>query len=106
MINKKKSDVVPSQTAKYFSMTIDTEAGKVFTSGASREIPDGSGELLCRGRSHGLDLAGGPRSPGFARAAGPSRSPLDAHSAVASEGALVPRCPCPKKRDGTCLGGW
>ena len=62
-----------------------------FLSGVSREIPDGSGELLCHGRSPGSALAGDPRSPGFARAAGPSRSPLDALSAVASQGALVPR---------------
>ena len=34
--------------------------------GASREIPDGSGELLCHGRSPGSALAGDPRSPGFA----------------------------------------
>ena len=32
MINEKKSDLVPSQTAKYLCMTIDTEAGKVLTS--------------------------------------------------------------------------
>ena len=32
VINKKKSDLVPSQTAKYLGMTIDTEAGKVFPS--------------------------------------------------------------------------
>ena len=32
-------------------------------SGASREIPDGSGELLCHGRSPGSALAGDPRSP-------------------------------------------
>ena len=30
VINEKKSDLVPSQTAKYLGMTIDTEAGKVF----------------------------------------------------------------------------
>ena len=32
MINEKKSDLVPSQTAKYLGMTIDTEADKVFPS--------------------------------------------------------------------------
>ena len=32
MINEEKSDLVPSQTAKYLGMTIDTEAGKVFPS--------------------------------------------------------------------------
>ena len=30
VINEKKLDLVPSQTAKYLGMTIDTEAGKVF----------------------------------------------------------------------------
>ena len=30
MINEQKSDLVPSQTAKYLGMTIDTRAGKVF----------------------------------------------------------------------------
>ena len=60
-------------------------------SGASREIPDGCGELLYHGRSPSSALAGDPRSPGFARAAGSLRSPSDAHFTVASEGALVPR---------------
>ena len=32
VINEKKSDLVPSQTAKYLGMAIDTEAGKVFQS--------------------------------------------------------------------------
>ena len=32
MINEKKSDLVPSQSAKYLGMTIDTGAGKVFLS--------------------------------------------------------------------------
>ena len=32
VINKKKSDLVPSQSAKYLGMTIDTSAGKVFPS--------------------------------------------------------------------------
>ena len=91
VINEKKSDLVPSQTAKYLGMTIDTEAGKVFPSGASREISDCSGELLYHGCSPSSALAGDPRSPGFARAAGTSRSPSDAHFTVASEGSLVPR---------------
>ena len=60
-------------------------------SGASQEIPDGSGELLYHGHSPSSALAGDPRSPGFARAAGPSRSPSDTLSAVASQGALVPQ---------------
>ena len=60
-------------------------------SGASREIPDGCGELLYHGCSPISALAGDPRSPGFVRVAGSSRSPSDAHFTVASEGALVPR---------------
>ena len=60
-------------------------------SGASREIPDGGGELLYHGRSPSSALAGDPRSPGFARAAGSSRSSSDALLAVAPEGALVSR---------------
>ena len=59
--------------------------------GASGEIPDSSRELLYHGRSPSSALAGDPWSPGFARVAGPSRSPSDAHSPVASEGALVPQ---------------
>ena len=59
-------------------------------SGASREIPDVSGELLYWTLPW-LSLEGDSRSPGFARAAGSSRSPSDALSAVASQGALVPR---------------
>ena len=46
---------------------------------------------MYHGRSPGSALAGGTRSPGFARAAGPSRSPSDGLFAVASHGALVPR---------------
>ena len=42
-------------------------------------------------RSPSSALAGDPRSPGFARAAGSSGSPLDACFTVASEVALVPR---------------
>ena len=60
-------------------------------SGASREIPISSGEILCYGISPGSALAGDPRSPGFARAPGSSRSFSDALIAVAAEDALVPR---------------
>ena len=37
VINEKTSDLVPSQTAKYLGMTIDTEAGKIFPSPARVE---------------------------------------------------------------------
>ena len=60
-------------------------------SGASQEIPIGSGEILCFGIFPGSALAGDPRSPGFARAPGPSRSSSDALFAVATEDALVLR---------------
>ena len=60
-------------------------------SGASREIPDGSGEFLYHGRSPSSALAGDPWSPGFAQAAGSSRLPSDALSAVVFQGTLVPR---------------
>ena len=60
-------------------------------SGASREIPIGSGEILCFAISPGSALAGDPRSPGFAGAVGSSRSSSDALLAVASEDAVVPR---------------
>ena len=65
VINEKKSDLVPSQTAKYLGMTIDTEAGKVYRLWRESKNPDGSGELLYHGRSPGSALAGDPRSLGF-----------------------------------------
>ena len=58
---------------------------------ASREIPDGSGELLSYELSPSSALAGDSWSPGFARAVGASRSSSDALLAVAFEDALVPR---------------
>ena len=60
-------------------------------SGVSREIPIGSGEILCHDISPGSALAGDSWSPGFARAPGSSRSSSDALFAVAAEDALVPR---------------
>ena len=73
-------------------------------SGASREIPIGSGEILCYGISPGSALAGDPRSPGFARAPGSSRSSSDALIAVAAEDALVPRVR-PSLASGSFAGG-
>ena len=46
---------------------------------------------MYHGRFPSSALAGDPLLPGFARAAGSSRLPSDAHFTVASEGALVPR---------------
>ena len=102
VVDEKKSDLVPSQTAKYLGMTIDTEAGKVFPSLARVEKFLMVAESFCTMDTPGSALAGDPWSPGFARAAGSSRSPSDVHFTVASQGALVPpsqtlplfRCPC------------
>ena len=47
VINEKKSDLVPSQTAKYLDMTIDTEAGKVFPSLARVEKFLTVAEIFC-----------------------------------------------------------
>ena len=92
VINEEKSDLVPLQTAKYLGMTIDTEASKAFPSLAQIEKFLTVAESFCTMTSPpGSALAGGPGSPGIARASGPSRSPSDALSAVASQGALVPR---------------
>ena len=74
-------------------------------SGASREIPEGSGELLCHGLSPSSALAVDPWSPGIARAAGSSRSPSDALPAVASEDALVPRVRPSLTSGGLATGG-
>ena len=88
MINVKKSDLVPSQTAKYhpyrgrLGFPSLTRVGR-FLSVAER--------FLYYDPSSGSALAGGPGSPGIARAPGPSLSPSDLFSAVASPGALVPR---------------
>ena len=115
VINEKKSDLVPSQSAKYLGMTIDTGAGKVFPSLARVEkFPYGSGEILFHAISPGSALAGDSGSPGIAGAVGSSRSSSDALLAVASEDAVGPpsqtlprfRWLCQRKRDGICLGGW
>ena len=104
VINKKKSDLVPSWTAKYLGMTIDTEAGKVFLFLARVEKFLTVAESFCTMDAPPAQLwQVGPRTPGFARAAGPSRSPSDAHFTAAYQGALVPqalplfRCLCHRK---------
>ena len=47
VINEKKSDLVPSQSAKYLGMTIDTGAGKVFPSLARVEKFPAVAERFC-----------------------------------------------------------
>ena len=92
VINEKKSDLVPSQSAKYLGMTIDTGAGKVFPSLARVEKFLTVAERFCTMQSPlSSALAGGLGSPGFAGAVGASRSTSDALIAVASEVPVVPR---------------
>ena len=92
VINEKKSDLVPSQSAKYLGMTIDTGAGKVFPSLARVEKFLTVEERFCTMQSSPSSaLAGDFGSPGFAGAVGSSRSTSDALIAVASEVPVVPR---------------
>ena len=92
VINEKKSDLVPSQSAKYLGMTIDTGAGKVFPSLARVEKFLAVAERFCSMQSPPSSaLAGDLGSPGFAGAVGSSRSTSDALLAVASEVPVVPR---------------
>ena len=89
--NEKKSDLVPSQSAKYLGMTIDTGAGKVFPSLARVEKFLTVAERFCSCNLPSSALAGDLGSPGFAGAVGSSRSTSDALLAVASEVPVVPR---------------
>ena len=92
VINEKKSDLVPSQSAKYLGMTIDTGAGKVFPSLARVEkFLTVAERFLFHAISPSSALAGDLGSPGFAGAVGSSRSTSDALLAVASEVPVVPR---------------
>ena len=92
VINEKKSDLVPSQSAKYLGMTIDTGAGKVFPSLARVEkFLTVAERFLYHAISPSSALAGGLGPPGFAGAVGSSRSTSDALIAVASEVPVVPR---------------
>ena len=76
------------QTVKYFGMTVDTVADLVFPS--LTRVANFMSEVKSFSY-HGLALTGGPRSPVFARATGPSRSSSVALSAVASRDELVPQ---------------
>ena len=92
VINEKKSDLVPSQSAKYLGMTIDTGAGKVFPSLARvKKFLTVAERFLYHAISPSSALAGGLGPPGFAGAVGSSRSTSDALIAVASEVPVVPR---------------
>ena len=91
VINEKKSDLVPSQSAKYLSMTINTGAGKVFPSLARVEKFLSVAERFCAMESPPAQLwqvilghlASLERLVPHGR--------LRMRSAVATEDALVPR---------------
>ena len=91
MINEEKSDLVPSQTANYLGMTIDTGTTKIFPSHARVEKFLSVAEMFCTMFAPPSQLAGGFGSPGFAGETSSSQSTLNALSAVAFEDALVPR---------------
>ena len=91
VINEEKSDFVPSQTAHYLAMTIDTGAARIFLSlCSSREISVGVGDVLYHVRSPRSALAVSFGSPGFTGEVGSSQSSSNALSAVAFEDELVP----------------
>ena len=106
LINKEKSDLIPSQTANYLGMTIDTGAARSFLSLEQVEKFLSLAEMFCTmtlpPRSA---LAGGFGSPGFTGEAGSSQLTSNTLSAVAFEDTLVPRgrfsppsrCPCPAR---------
>ena len=79
--------LVPSQTANYLGMTIDTGAARIFPSHARVEKFLLVADTFCTMSA----LAGGFRTPGFAGEVGSSQSTLNALSAEAFEDALVSR---------------
>ena len=93
VINEKKSDLVPSQSAKYLGMTIDTSAGKVFPSLARVEKFLSVAERFCSMQSPPAQLWQVILShlASLEWLVGSSRSSSDALLAVASEDAVVPR---------------
>ena len=114
VINEKKSDLVPSQSAKYLGMTIDTGAGKVFPSLARVEKFLTVVERFCTMQSPPAQLwqvvlghlASLERLVPHGRLR--MRS-LQWHlKSQWSPSQTLPRFRwlCRRKRDGTCLGGW
>ena len=89
VINEGKSDLVPSQTANYLGMTIDTgPPGSLSLARVEKFV--GGRDVLYFDRSPRSALAGDLGSPGFSAEAGPTRSPSNVLPAVAFEDALVP----------------
>ena len=106
VINEEKSDLVPSQTANYLGMTIDTGAARIFPSLARVEKFLSLAETFCTlSSSPRSALAGGFGSPGFAGKVGSSQSTSNALCAVAFEDTLVSQVRSSLAPGTTVLGG-
>ena len=114
MINEKKSDLVPSQAAKYLGMTIDTGAGKVFPSLARVEKFLSVAERFCSMQSPPAQLwqvilghlASLERLVPHGRLRMRSLQwHLKTQWSPESDPPSLPVA-LPRKRDGICLGGW
>ena len=114
VINEKKSDLMPSQSAKYLGMTIDTGAGKVFPSLARVEKFLAVAERFCSMQSPPAQLwqvilghlASLERLVPHGRLRMRSLQwHLKSQWSPESDPPSLPVA-LPRKRDGTCLGGW
>ena len=114
VINEKKSDLVPSQSAKYLGMTIDTGAGKVFPSLARVEKFLTVAERFCSMQSSPAQLwqvilghlASLERLVPHGRLRMRSLQWHLKSSGPPSQTLPRFRWLCRRKRDGICLGGW
>ena len=90
--NEEKSDLVPSQTANYLGMTIDTGAGRIFPALARVEkFLSVAESFRALSAPPGSALAGAFGAPGFTGEASSLQSCSNALSAVAFADALVSR---------------
>ena len=92
VVNEEKSDLVPSRSASYIGMTIDTVAGKVSPSRARVEkFLRLAGNFVKMNSPPCSAVGGAPRTSLVAREAGSPRSTSVALHAVATEDVLVSR---------------
>ena len=91
IVINEKSDLVPSQTANYLGMTIDTRPPGFFRPLRGREISVGGGDVLCFVCSPRSALAGCFGLPGVTEETGYSQPTSNALSAVAFADTLVSR---------------
>ena len=90
VVNEEKSDLVPSRSASYLGMTIDTVAGKVSPSRARVEkLLRLAGNFVKLNSPPCSAVGGAPRTSLVAREASSPRSTLVALHAVATEDVLV-----------------